>query len=346
MFWITGGGALLATLPKVWDNSVTRTIETQLEHVDWQGFHFEDLIFPLFVFLMGVVMPFSFARRTEKGQSRTTLHLHILKRTVGLLLLGLIMNGLLNFNWPQMRWPGVLQRIALCYLFAAPIVLNTKWRTQAIIITVVLILYCLVSSLVPAPGFEAGDLTKQGCLSSYIDQKLIPGRLYYGYGDNEGIISTFPAVCTALLGALAGHWLRSNNTPSRKAAFLALAGLASLLGGYIWSFFFPIIKILWTSSYVLFAAGWSLLLLALFYYIIDVKGYKKWAFFFVVIGANPITIYFLQSFVNFNGISEHFLSGLANNAGLIAPLIIPFGALMTRWLVLYFLYKHKVFFKF
>ena len=345
MFWITGGGALLASLVKVWDNPVTRTIETQLEHVEWQGFRFEDLIFPLFIFLMGVVMPFSFSRRIERGQSRTVLHLHILKRTAGLLLIGLIMNGLLNFNWPEMRWPGVLQRIALCYLLSALIVANTKWRTQAIIIAAILVLYCLVTALVPAPGFEAGDLTKEGCLSSYIDQQLIPGRLYYDLGDNEGVISTFPAICTALLGALAGHWLRSNRQATRKAAGLALAGVVSLAAGYLWSFFFPIIKILWTSSYVLFAAGWSLLLLALFYWIIDVKGYKKWSFFFVVIGANAITIYFLQSFVSFDAIAQKFLSGLADHAGQIAPLVIPFGAVMARWLLLYFLYRHRVFLK-
>ncbi len=345
MFWITGGGALLASLVKVWDNRITNTIATQLEHVEWQGFRLEDLIFPLFIFLMGVVMPYSICRRIEKGHSRPRLYLHILKRTTALILIGLIMNGLLKFDFPNMRWPGVLQRIALCYFFAALIVLNTRWRTQAIIIAVVLILYCLVSSLVPAPGSEPGDLTMEGCLSSYIDQQLIPGRLYYTHGDNEGIISTFPAVCTALLGALAGHWLRSNRTGPRKAAGLALAGLASLAAGYIWSFFFPIIKILWTSSYVLVAAGLSLLLLAAFYYIIDVKGCKKWAFFFIVIGVNPITIYFAQSFINFNQISAYFLTGLANHAGQIAPLIIPLGALTARWLFLYFLYRHRVFLK-
>jgi len=345
MFWITGGGALFASLVKVWDNRVTQTIATQLEHVEWEGFRFEDLIFPLFIFLMGVVMPYSFSRRIERGQSRKDVHLHIIKRTAGLLLIGLILNGLLNFDWQQMRWPGVLQRIALCYFFAALIVVNTKWRAQAIIIAVVLVLYCLVSWLIPVPGQEAGDLSPENCLSSYIDQKLIPGQLYYGHGDNEGVISTFPAVCTALLGALAGHWLRTNRPGQRKAAGLAVAGVVSLIAGYIWGFFFPIIKILWTSSYVLFAGGLSLLLLALFYWIIDVKGYKRWTFFFVVIGVNPITIYVLADIVDFASIARVFLTGVANNAGALAPLVIPFGAVTAGWLVLYFLYRHKIFFK-
>jgi predicted acyltransferase len=345
MFWIIGGGTLLESLVQVRNLPITRTIQQQLDHVVWEGFHFEDLIFPLFVFMVGVVLPFSLSGRKERGQSLAGIHLHIIKRTAGLILLGLIFNGLLNFEWSHMRWPGVLQRIGLCYFFAALIVLHTRWRTQAILVGAVLLLYWAVTMLVPVPGCAAGDLTMKGCLSSYIDQQLIPGELYYKYGDNEGVISTLPAICTALLGALAGHWLRSNRSGSRKAAGLALAGIVSLAAGLLWAQRFPIIKILWTSSYVLFAGGWSLLLLALFYWVIDVKGYHRWAFFFVVIGMNAITIYFLQSFVKFDEIAEFFLGGVAKHACLLAPLILPFGALMIRWLVLHFLYRHRVFLK-
>jgi predicted acyltransferase len=174
---------------------------------------------------------------------------------------------------------------------------------------------------------------------------LIPGKLYYGYGDNEGIISTFPAICTVLMGSLAGHWLRSNRPDSKKAAGLTVAGLACVVIGYLWGFKFPIIKIIWTSSYTLFSGGFCLLLLALFYWIIDVKGYRKWSIFFVVIGVNPITIYFLQRFVDFGGIAEFFLSGLAQHAGQVAPLIIPLGVLAVKWLLLWFLYRHEIFFK-
>ena len=345
MFWIIGGGTVFESLVEVWKHPVTQTIRHQLDHVKWGGFHFEDLIFPLFVFLVGVVLPFSISRRVERGQSRAAIHLHVIKRTAGLILIGLVMNGLLDFNWSQMRWPGVLQRVALCYFFAALLVINTRWRTQAIVAGVVLLLYWAVTMLVPVPDFSAGDLTPEGCLSSYIDQHLIPGKLYYGYGDNEGIISTLPAVCTALLGALAGHWLRSNRTGSRKAAGLALAGVVCLIAGYLWGLVFPIIKILWTSSYVLFAGGWSLLLLALFYWVIDVRGYKKWAFFFVVIGTNAITIYFLQSFIGFDGIARSFLAGAAEHAGLVKPLVLPLGALMTGWLLLWFMYRRRIFVK-
>jgi len=345
MFWIIGGGAALSVLPRIWDHPITQTIERQLEHVEWQGFHFEDLIYPLFIFVVGAVLPFSISRRLEKTQSVARVYLHVIKRTVALILLGLIMNGLLRFDWPQMRWPGVLQRIGLCYFFAAILVIHTKWRTQAIVVAVVLFVYWAVTMLVPVPGHGAGVLTPEGCLSSYIDQQLIPGTLYYGYGDNEGILSTLPAICTALLGALAGHWLRSNREGSHKAAGLAVAGFVCVIAGLVWGAVFPIIKIIWTSSFVLFAGGWSLLLLALFYWVIDVKGYRKWSFFFVVIGMNPITIYFLQRFVDFGGVAQFFLGGVAAHAGVIAPMVLPLGTLLVKWLLLRFLYCHKIFFK-
>ena len=345
MFWIIGGGAIFESLVEVWKYPVTETIRVQLDHVKWEGFHFEDLIFPLFVFMVGAVLPFSISRRAERGESPSRIHLHVIRRAAVLILLGLILNGLLRFNWPQMRWPGVLQRIGFCYLLAALIVLHTRWRAQVIIVGVVLLAYWAVTVLIPAPGFSAGDISAKGCLSSYVDRCLIPGKLYYGDGDNEGILSAFPAVCTALLGALAGQWLRSNRSGSRKAAGLAVAGIACVIVGYLWGLVFPVIKILWTSSFVLFAGGWSLLLLALFYWVIDVQGYRKWAFFFVVIGMNAITIYFLQNLIDFERIGKFFLQGAAQHAGVYAALLLPLGAFLARWVFLWFLYRHKIFFK-
>lgn len=345
MFWIIGGGTLLASLADVWPHRITQTIQQQLEHVEWEGFNFEDLIFPLFIFLLGAVLPFALSRRLERGQSPLQVHLHVIKRAAALILLGLIFNDLLRFDWATMRWPGVLQRIGLCYFFAALLVIHTKWRTQAIFVAVALLAYWAVTMLVPVPGFGAGNLSPEGCLSSYIDQRLIPGQLYYGHGDNEGVISTLPGICTALIGALAGHWLRSDRSGARKAAGLAVAGIVCLAAGWAWGEVFPIIKILWTSSFVLFAGGWSLLLLALFYWVIDVLGFRRWAFFFIVIGVNPITIYFLQRFVDFREIAGFFFGGLAEHVGPYTPLVLPFGALLIRWLLLWFLYRHKIFFK-
>ena len=348
MFWIIGGGAVFLSLNEIFNSPLTAFIAKQLDHVEWEGFHFEDLIFPLFLFVVGAVLPFSVLKRIERGQSRTSVYLHIIKRTVTLILLGLILNGLFRFNWQQMRWPGVLQRIGLCYFFAALLVMNTKWRTQAIVTAVILLLYWAAMTIVPVPGYGPGLITPEGCLSSYIDQQLLPGKIYeqhYGYGDNEGIISTLPAICTALIGALAGHWLRSNRPQNRKAMGLVLMGLLSLVAGYAWGIYFPVIKKIWTSSYVLVSAGYSLLLLAFFYWVIDVKRYKKWAFFFIVIGLNAITIYVVEWVVNFDVIAGYLVQGVAELAGSAKLLILALGALMLKWLLLWLLYRQKIFLK-
>ncbi len=348
MFWIIGGGEVFTSLDKIFNSPATSFISRQLEHVKWEGFRFEDLIFPLFLFIVGVVMPFSISRRLEQGQSQKKLCLHIFKRAFLLVLTGLILNGLLRFDWPNMRWPGVLQRIGLCYFFAALVVLHTRWRTQAIVVAVVLLLYWAAMALIPVPGYGPGVMTPEGCLSSYIDQQLLPGRIYqeyYGFGDNEGIISTFPAVCTTLLGALAGYWLRSKYSGNRKCVAMAVAGIVSLIAGYGWGMYFPVIKNIWTSSYVMVAAGYSLLLLALFYWLIDAKGYRRWAFFFIVIGVNPITIYVMQWVVDFDRVAGFFVKGLADYSGAAGLLILAIGALMIKWLFLLFLYRRKIIIK-
>jgi predicted acyltransferase len=348
MFWIIGGGTIFASLDAIFKSPTSRLIARQLEHVKWEGFRFEDLIFPLFLFIVGTVLPFSISRRIGRGQNRRVLYLHIFKRAGVLILLGLILNGLLWFNWPEMHWPGVLQRIGLCYFFAALLVMNTKWRTQLIVAGAILLLYWAAVTLVPVPGYGPGVITPEGCLSSYIDQNLLPGRIHekhYGYGDNEGIISTLPAICTTLLGALAGHWLRSKHSGNRKAAALVIAGIICLVMGYVWGMSFPIIKNIWTSSYVLYSGGWSLLLLALFYWVIDVKGYKKWAFFFIVIGMNAITIYCIQWVVGFEAVADFLIGGIAQWAGSAKPLILACGTLAVKWLLLLFLYRRRIFLK-
>jgi len=346
MFWIIGGGALFKSFHKVADNGVTQTINRQLAHVAWEGFRFEDLIFPLFLFIVGLVLPFAITKRIERGARPKDIYLHILKRSAVLILLGLIFNGLLRFDIGQMRWLGVLQRIGLCYFFAAVIVLNTNWRMQVVITVVILLGYWAVTALVPVPGYGAGVYSAEGCLAGYIDRLIIPGRLCcYKYGDNEGLLSTIPAVGSVLVGALAGHWLRSENSGVHKSVVLMAAGGLCLIAGSGWGQVFPIVKNIWTSSYVLVAGGWSLLLLAVFYWLIDVRGYKRWAFFFVVIGANPITIYFAQRFVGFGDIANFFVHGAAVHTGAFEPVIVVCSVLLVKWLFLWFLYRHRIFFK-
>jgi predicted acyltransferase len=198
----------------------------------------------------------------------------------------------------------------------------------------------------PVPEFGAGVLTPHGCLPAYIDRLLIPGRYCcFEYGDNEGLLSTFPAISSVLIGALTGHWLRSKFSGHLKTIAMVIAGVIFIKAGYLWGLYFPIIKVIWTSSYVLYAAGWSLLLLAVFYWVIDVIGFKIWAYFFIVIGMNAITIYFMQAFVNFDEIAGYFFRGIAPHTGLVAPLILPVAAFAARWLLLLLFYRHKIFFK-
>jgi predicted acyltransferase len=345
MFWITGGEGIIHALYKVWPGTATRVLNTQFEHVPWAGFHFYDLIFPLFLFVVGVVLPFSLTRRKEEGADRRELYRHIVQRFLLLFLFGLVYNRLLDFNIQNLRIPGVLQRIALCYLFAGLIVMLTGIRGQAIVAGSILIVYWLIMKLIPVPGVGAVVITPEQNLAGYLDKLIIPFQFCcYPGGDNEGILSTLPAISTCLLGVLAGHWLRSPKfTPIRKAQGLAAAGVASLLVGAVWSLNFPIIKNIWTSSYVLWAGGWSLLLLALFYWIIDVRGYQRWAFFFKVIGMNAITIYLVDRFFDFGIIAKVFLHGLLPVFGQLQPLVWSCSVAFIGWLFLYFLYRQKIF---
>ncbi len=345
MFWIVGGGAIFHSLHKVWDNSFTQTINTQMEHAAWEGFRFEDLIFPLFLFIIGLVIPFSISKRIERGDDRKQLYIHIFKRALVLYIIGMIYNGALSFNMDEMRWTGVLHRMAVCYLFASLIVMNTKWKGQAIWAASLLIGYWLASAFIPVPGFGICNFTAQGCLSSWFDQHFLPGKLYYGFGDNEGLLSNIPAIATALLGVLAGHWLRCDKTGNKKTINLLMAGVILIALGYGWGTFFPIIKNIWTSSFVLVAGGWSLILLAVFYWTIDVKGFHKWAFFFQVIGANAIFIYWSTEVINYQYTANYFLHGVLPMFGGLEPLVLPIATLAVEWLLLLFMYKKKVFLK-
>jgi len=354
MFWIIGGGAIFHSLHTILKRPATALIVEQLQHVEWEGFHFYDLIWPLFLFIVGVVLPFSILRRRQEGQSLLMLHLHVVRRAALLILLGLIYQGVLEFNFAEMRWSAVLTMIGLSYFIASIIVLNTSIRTQAIIAGLLLLGYWAALALIPAQitrddivvHFGRGDYSIQGNLISYLDLTLIPGKHPYG-GVTLGVgpFLTINGAANVLIGSLAGHWIRSKRPGNRVVLGMVVAGVLSLFAGYAWGQFFPVIKLIWTSSFVLVACGWSLLLLALFYWAIDVKGYKKWAFFFIVIGMNPITIYFLQRIVDFNGIAEIFLAGAIEHAGLFKLLILSLGVVLTKWLFLWFLYRHRIFFK-
>jgi len=346
MFWITGGTSILHPLFNWMGGPWSDALEKQIKHSSWNGFTFYDLIFPLFLFIVGASLPFAVSRRLENGSDKKKLFIHIVRRTLTLLVLGLIYNGILDFEFAHARYPGVLQRIAICYFFAATIVLWTGIRGQALWAGGLLLGYWAIMTLIPVPGVGAGVLTPEGNLSGYLDRLLLPGRFCcYDFGDNEGILSTIPAVSTTLLGVLSGHWLRGSRSGNIKAFGLALGGVFSLLIGLAWNFVFPINKLIWTSSYVLFAGGWSLLILSFFYFVIDVRGYRAWAFPFVVIGLNAITIYVGQKIIPFGDVADFFIHGFSGAFGSFEPIFVAACITLTKWLFLYHLYRHKIFLK-
>ena len=344
MFWISGGEELIHTFYRAHPTRVTAALSQQFEHVPWAGFHFYDLIFPLFVFVVGLVLPFSLTRRLEEGADRRQLHWHGVRRFALLLLLGLLYNGLLDFNFHQLRLSGVLQRIAIAYFCSTLLTINLKVRGQVIATGAILLGYWAIMMLIPVPGFGAGVLTPQGNLAAHFDQRFLPRPFCcYEFGDNEGLISMIPAVATCMMGVLAGHWLRSGRSQNRKAAGLALAGIASLGVALLWTLDFPIIKNIWSSSFVLFAGGWSLLLLALFYWIIDLHGYQRWAFFFVVIGANSIAMYLAHRFFDFRILGDIFIHGLFPYMAAWKPFIREVAGVALSWCVFLHFYRRKIF---
>ncbi|MCH7824244.1 MAG: DUF5009 domain-containing protein [Acidobacteria bacterium] len=347
MFWIVGGEGIVHSLADLTGWALAIWASTQLRHVEWDGFVFYDMIFPLFLFIAGVAMPFSLTRRAERGEDRKKLMLHAVRRGLILVVLGIIYNnGLFRVSFAETRFPSVLGRIGLAYMFAALIVVTTKLRGQVMWFVGLLVGYWAAMKLVPVPGFGAGQLTVDGSLAGYVDRTLLPGRLYLGVHDPEGLLSTIPAISTALLGVFAGTLLRREvpgETRPRKALMLAGAGVGCLLIGYLWGFAFPINKNLWSSSFVLFAGGWSLLLLALFYLVIDAWGYTKWALFFVVIGMNSILIYMAGSFIDVAYTTNFFFEGLLSPFGAGQRVLWWIGFVLVEWAFLYFLYRKKVF---
>jgi predicted acyltransferase len=320
-------------------------LQLQMKHAGWEGFHFIDLIFPLFLMLVGVILPFSILRRVEQGMPRRQLYWHIARRTAVLVVLGWINYGLLRFDWAEMRWSTVLGRIGICYFAAALLLIHGNWKVEVSLVGLILFGYWAAVTYVSVPGFGAGVMTPEGCLTTYLDQQIIPGKLGLGLYDRQGVLSTFTSLATTLIGVLAGRWLRCQYSGNRKTIGLLVAGLVTLAAGWEWGKTFFISRNVWTSSFVLYAAGWSLLLLALFYWLIDVRGFKRWSFFLVVIGMNAITIWVGQRAIDFDYTAQYLVAGATQNLEAIQPVVLKSSAFLLKWLFLWFLFRHKVFFK-
>lgn len=331
-------------------------ISNQLHHRVWNGFTFYDLIFPLFIFIAGVSMPFSFDRQlsvpgADKKSARRKILFSLCKRTAWLILLGMLVNGMLQFKgYDQTRFASVLGRIGLSCFFAALICLYAKPVARWYWLAGILLAYWAVMMLVPVPGYGAGVLTPEGNIAAWFDRLFLPGKLHRIVYDPEGLLSTIPAIGSALLGVLTGQLLISpvqNRILPGNTSVMVAAGLFLLLTGYVWGLVFPINKNIWTSSFVLYAGGWSLLLFACFYYLIDVKGYKKWTAPLVWMGMNSILIYMAaHGLVNFESTSAFLFGGLIHRAPASwHDALLWTGVAIIQFAGLYLLYKKKLFLK-
>jgi predicted acyltransferase len=345
MMFIMGFAALVKATCELFPGGGDCWLFTQMTHVDWNGFRHHDTIFPLFLFISGMTFPFSMSARLERGASRKRIFWHTVLRGVILCLFGLLFNKIQDFK-PDFRIPSVLARIGLAWMFAAWIYMACGWKWRAVIASAILIGYNLLL-LIPAPDAAgAGSLTLNGNIVGYVDRTLIPNHIYIkGVFDPEGLLSTLPAIVTALLGQFTGEFVRTSDK-SHKTLRLLCAAAILLIAGLVWNCWFPVNKKLWSSSFVLVVGAYSVALFAIFHWLIDVKGYTRWTGFFTVIGMNSITIYLAQRIIPFKNIAEFFFGGLA---GLLPEVwgkwILSLAYFAISWLFLLFLKKKQVFLK-
>jgi predicted acyltransferase len=352
MFWIMGGQGLVYAAATLTSWKWLTWCADRMEHPQWNGFEPWDLIFPLFLFIAGVSTPISIENRLAKGDSRSTLYRHIVQRGLMLVFLGVVYNGLLTMDWSDpaawasLRYPSVLGRIGLAYMFAALIAMNTQLRGRLLWIAGLLIGYWAALRFIPVPGFGAWDLSPGHTLTDYIDHLVLPGQLYHGDRDPEGLLATIPAIATALFGVITGQLLkRTDWSGYRKTLLMVCGGCLCLSLAWLWNRDFPINKNLWSSSFVLHCAGWSLLLLSLFYLVIDVWRFRFGTLFFIVIGANSILIYMAPDFIDFNHLTRSVFGGALSLTGSFQPLLFVVATILFKWMMLYLCYRKRIFLK-
>ena len=321
----------------------------QFTHAYWEGLRFYDFIFPLFIFVTGVSIVLSLPRLVER-EGKAKAHLRVLRRALLLYVMGVVAYGGISQHWADVRLLGVLQRIALCYLFTSVMFLNFNLRGLIAAVVGLLVGYWALMTFIPVPGIGAGSFAPDANLANWIDHHYLPGRLWDVTRDPEGMLSTLPAIATCLFGVLAGLLLRDTRASAQqKTLCLLAAGCILLAAGYLWALQFPIIKAIWTSSFVLVTAGYSAILLAVMHQIIDVWGWQRWATIFVWIGANAITLYFLNDILNFQAAAARLVGGdfasmldrvVADGTGLFVTnvLVMIFAIALAG-----FMYRRKIF---
>jgi predicted acyltransferase len=342
--------------PGSWSN-----VYPPLLHAKWHGWTFTDTVFPFFLWIVGVAMTLSFAKRAERGDGKGNLFGHALRRGATLFLIGFLFALIPSFNWAGVRIPGVLQRIGVCYVAASAIVLWTGLRGQILWIVGLLGGYWAAMTLVPVPGFGPGVLTPEGNLAGYIDRLLLTGHMYSPTKvfDPEGVLSTVPAVATVLFGALAGRLLRSLSSPAERAAWLATGGAALFGAGHLLQFWFPINKMIWTPTYTILMAGLAALVFAACYWLADgqqqlPRHATQWFKPFAIYGMNAITVYVLSGVLARVLTRTHLADGRALNMGLYqdvfcaiasplnASLLYGIVHVLLLYLVAYALYRSNL----
>jgi predicted acyltransferase len=337
IFWILGADAIVWSLDGMLRDkgaalsAAGSFLNTQMTHVEWEGFRFYDFIFPLFIFVNGVAIVLSLPRLVER-EGKARAYIRVFRRALILYGLGLIVYGGISRHWGDIRFLGVLQRIALCYLFASLLFLNLRVRGLIVALVMLLVGYWALMTFVPVPGIGAGSFAPDANLANWIDAHYLPGWKWDITRDPEGLLSTLPAIGTCLLGVLAGLLLTDPRLRgSQKSLLLIAAGLPLVVAGYLWGLQFPIVKVLWTSSFVLVAGGYSLMLLGVLHQIIDVWGFRRWATAFIWLGANAITLYFINN-VTTDQFALRYAGSSVSTFELIATRFVggDFAALLDR----------------
>ncbi|HZQ43613.1 MAG TPA: DUF5009 domain-containing protein [Acidobacteriaceae bacterium] len=345
MFLIIGTDDVLRALAANSHHRFLQVVGNQFEHVAWSGCHLYDLIFPVFLFIIGASIPFSLSKRMQRGDSKASIYAHIFRRVAVLILLGMIINGNL-LSWNIHRFTAsysVLMVLALGYMVASLLLLNLGLRGQIIATLALLVGYWALMDYVPVPGHIVGVYLPGRNLGDWLNNFAL-GRLQ-GPWHNGWILQSMTNGATAMLGVFAAHLLRSKIRQNQKLLWLIALGVTCLVAGGVWSFWFPIIKNRWTSTYVLWAGGWSYLALAVFYWIIDIRGFRKWAFPFVVVGMNAIVAYMAWGVFarSFRMMADRLVGGLAQYMGGWYDALGWFVAMSILWLALYGLYRTRTF---
>jgi predicted acyltransferase len=349
MLMISGAGSFIYLLHGKTGLPWVDALALQFEHPPWNGFTFYDFIFPLFLFIAGISLPFSINKGLEQGLPKTQLYWKAFKRMLILIVLGIIdKNAPIPFlDWSEIRVVGVLQRIGFAGFIVTILYLNFNMRSRIFWVASLLLFYYAAMFLIPVPGYGAGDLSIEGNLNGWIDRNFLPGRLLQKTYDELGIFTQIPALCLTILGTLAADTLRNEALSDHiKLRNLVVAGSICMAIGLVWGLHFPINKHLWSSSFIMLTGGMSFLSFALFYWVIDILKYQKWTFFFIVIGMNSLTIYMAYRLIDFGHTSRLLFEGLyIETPDEWHPVFESVGALAIVWCFLYILYRSRIFVK-